>query len=101
MPASAKAVRISVSWADNTPDSYSAELRIVSSDRSGFIMDAATVLNTLNAKVRSLSARDTGRGLATASVMLEVKNLAELQTIINRLGAINGVKRVYRTGEAT
>ena len=64
-------------------------------------MDVATILNSLNAKVRSLSARDTGRGLTTASIMLEVKNLSELQNIINKLTAVTGVKRVYRTGEAT
>ncbi len=92
---------ISVSWAEDTTDSYNAELRVVSTERSGLIMDVATVLNSLNAKVRSLSARDTGRGLTTASIMLEVKNLSELQNIINKLTAVTGVKRVYRTGEAT
>jgi hypothetical protein len=36
-------------------------------------MDIATVLNALNAKVRSLNARDTDDGNALVSVSLEVK----------------------------
>jgi len=89
---------ISVSWAGEITDTYNAELRLVSVERNGLIMDVATVLNSLNARVRSLNARDTGKGQSTASVMLEIKDLAELKNIMNKLQNITGVKRVYRTG---
>ena len=89
---------ISVSWADDITDTYLSELRLVSVERKGLIMDVATVLNSLNAHVRSLNARDNGKGLSTASVMLEIHDQDELRNIMNKLQAISGVKRVYRTG---
>ena len=92
---------ISVSWASDITESYNAEIRLVSVERNGLIMDVATVLNTLNAKVRSLNARDNGKGQSTASVMLEIRDQAELRNIMNKLGAIHGVTKVYRTGAET
>ena len=89
---------IRVGWAPETTDNYSAEFRIVAEDRGGLLMDLATVLNSLNARVRNLSARDDRRGLATAVVMVDVRNLEELRNIMNRLSNVAGVKRIYRTG---
>ena len=82
---------IEVSWAENTTDLYITTLRIMAKERSGLIMDIATVLNALNAKVRSLSARDVGNDQSTATVTVEVRGLEELKGIINRIAAIRGV----------
>ena len=87
---------IDVSWADSTTDLYITTLRILAKERSGLIMDIATVLNALNAKVRSLSARDVGNDQSTAAVTVEVKTLDELKVIINRIAAIRGVIEVRR-----
>ena len=87
---------IEVSWAENTTDLYITTLRIMAKERSGLIMDIATVLNALNAKVRSLSARDVGNDQSTAAVTVEVKTLDELKVIINRIAAIRGVIEVRR-----
>lgn len=54
------------------------------------------MLNALNAKVRSLSARDVGNDQSTAAVTVEVKTLDELKVIINRIAAIRGVIEVRR-----
>ncbi|MGI6026188.1 MAG: RelA/SpoT family protein [Candidatus Scatomorpha sp.] len=87
---------IEVSWAENTTDLYITTLRILAKERSGLIMDIATVLNALNAKVRSLSARDVGNDQSTATVTVEVRGLDELKSIINRIAAIRGVIEVRR-----
>lgn len=87
---------IEVSWAENTTDLYITTLRIMAKERSGLIMDIATVLNALNAKVRSLSARDVGNDQSTATVTVEVRSLEELKGIINRIAAIRGVIEVRR-----
>lgn len=87
---------IEVSWADHTTDLYITTLRILAKERSGLIMDIATVLNALNAKVRSLSARDVGNDQSTATVTVEVRGLDELKSIINRIAAIRGVIEVRR-----
>ena len=89
---------VNVSWADSITDSYVTTVTIASKDRSGLVMDIATVLNSLNAKVRSLTARDTGSGLALTTVSLEVKGNGELKYIMGRLASIPGVSSVTRNG---
>ena len=89
---------IKVSWASQITDSYVTTLTIASKDRSGLVMDIATVLNALNAKVRTLSSRSLGSGLALTVVTLEVKNVGELRYIMSRLSSIPGVSGVTRNG---
>ena len=89
---------IRVSWAENTTDSYGTTLTLLSAQRSGLVMDVATALNTLNAKVRTLTARDVDSGRSTITITVEVHDLAELRTIISRLSAIRGVIRISRSG---
>ncbi|MBQ8263776.1 MAG: bifunctional (p)ppGpp synthetase/guanosine-3',5'-bis(diphosphate) 3'-pyrophosphohydrolase, partial [Oscillospiraceae bacterium] len=88
---------IDVSWAEDNTDGYVTNLQIAARDRSGLIMDIATALNALNSKVRSLSARDLGDGMASANLTVEVRDLAELKTIINRIGGVRGVTSVTRS----
>ena len=89
---------IRVSWASEITDSYVTNLTIASKDRSGLVMDIATVLNTLNAKVRTLSSRSLGSGLALTVVTLEVKNAGEVRYIMSRLSSIPSVTDVTRNG---
>ena len=58
-------------------------------------MDIATVLNAMNAKVRSLSARDVG-DQSVAVVSVEVRDIAELRGIMNRLQGVRGVTEIRR-----
>jgi len=88
---------IDVSWADDITETYITNIQISAKDRSGLVMDIATALNALNAKVRSLNARDLGDGLAIIAVTLEVKNLAELKAIIARVSAVRNVTGVTRS----
>ena len=89
---------IRVSWAERTTDAYSTTLMMLSAQRSGLVMDVATALNTLNAKVRTLTARDVDSGRSTITITVEVHDLAELRTIISRLSAVRGVIRISRSG---
>ena len=85
-----------VAWAPNSTDLYVTALRIVARDRSGLVLDIATVLNSLNAKVRSLNARGVADGNAMVYVALEVPDLASLKLIMGRLSALGGVRSVER-----
>ena len=86
---------VQVSWASVITDSYVTNLTIAAKDRSGLVMDIAAVLNSVNAKVRSLNAHEVG-GLGVVSVGLEVKNATELKYIMSRLTSIPGVSSVSR-----
>ena len=87
---------IEASWADEISGAYVTTLKLLGRDRNGLVMDIATALNALNAKVRSLNARESD---GTASVMLtvEVRDLSELRAIMKRLSAINGINEVMRS----
>ena len=89
---------VEVSWASKITDSYLTTIVVSAKDRSGLVMDVATVLNALNAKVHSLSARTTGINIGIVTVTLEVRDAAELRHIISRLTHVNGVSSVTRNG---
>ena len=88
---------IKVAWASQITDSYVTTITIAAKDRSGLVMDIATVLNSLNAKVRNLSARDNS-GLALVVITLEVQGSAELRQIMNKLAGVPSVTEVSRNG---
>ena len=92
---------VPVSWAENLTESYYTSLVLSGKDRSGLVMDIAMVLNSLNAKVRSLNARDTGEtgGMALIYVTLEVRSASELRFIMSRLSGIAGMREVVRNGK--
>ena len=90
---------IKVEWADNISDIYVTTITIASKDRNGLVMDIATVLNSMNAKVRNLSSRSVGYGQAVTVITLEVKNAGELRYIMNRLSGVAGVSSVMRNGK--
>lgn len=90
---------IPVAWADHITDSYTTTINIASKDRSALVLDVASVLTSINAKVRSLSARDIGNGRALTSVTLEVKNSSDLHYIMSRLLTVPGVTSVKRNGD--
>ena len=86
---------IAVDWADRTLDAYVTAFTVSAEDRNGLVMDVATVLNTLNAKVRTLNAR-SHMGKAILSVTVEVKDLAALNQIIGRIRSVRGVLDIQR-----
>ena len=90
-----------VSWANNIGNSYITSITVSSRNRNALVLDIASVLNSLNAKVRTLAARDLPGGKAVTHITLEVHNSDELQLIMNRLGSIPGVTSVIRNGETT
>ena len=90
---------IKVSWSSAPSESYVTTIKILARERSGFVMDIATVLNSLSAKVLSLTARDLDGVKSTAVVTLEVKNTSELDVIIGRLKTVAGVSEITRAGD--
>lgn len=88
---------INVSWASNITEPYTTTIVISSKDRGGLVLDIATVLNSISAKVRTLSAREFS-GNALISVTLEVHSVADLRYIMGRLLSVPGVNDVSRNG---
>ena len=87
---------VSVSWADSEDLAYSTTIHITIRDRTGIVVDIASVLNALNVKISSFSARDSGGGLVFVSVIVDVKNRDELVSAMARLMSVSGVTDVRR-----
>ena len=68
---------INVSWADEIKESYATAVTVVSRERNGLIMDIASIFNTLNTKVRTINARDTG-DKSIVNITLETSGIDEL-----------------------
>ncbi|MCL2563217.1 MAG: bifunctional (p)ppGpp synthetase/guanosine-3',5'-bis(diphosphate) 3'-pyrophosphohydrolase [Oscillospiraceae bacterium] len=89
---------IPVSWADTEGETYLTNLAVTAKDRDGLVLDIATALTSLKIRMRSLNARDIG-GNAVAFLSLEVADLKELQSAINKLSGISGVVDVSRSAD--
>ena len=89
---------ISVSWANSGKESYQTVLSLTAKDRENLVIDIATTLAAIKAKVRALSVREIEGGLAVAQISMEVGSRDELRFAINKLSAIPGVSEVRRGG---
>jgi GTP pyrophosphokinase len=86
---------VRVAWANSEADVYSTALYLTVRERSGIVMDVATVLNALKIKMTSLSAKDMGE-ITAVSIVIEVKNRDDLNQAIARLSGVTGVQEIKR-----
>ena len=87
---------VRVSWSSAEEKPFSTTLEIDCIDRDGIWMDVATVLSSARVRVSEISAREVTAGKGRTIATFEVKNVAELEAIRNRLRAISGVLDVRR-----
>ena len=90
---------INCSWSEAITETYLTSILIFAKDRSALVMDIAAVLAAVNAKVRTLNAREQA-GDALITVTLEVHSSRDLHYIMSRLLSIPAVTSVKRNGEA-
>lgn len=88
---------INVEWATDDFETYNTSLTITAHERSGLVMDVATVLSSTNTKMTTFNARDVN-GMSIVFLTLELHNNRELRTLITKLSAISGVTHVERNG---
>ena len=87
---------VHVAWADTEGHLYSTMINVQVRNRTGIVVDIASVLNILNVKISSFNARETGDGLVTVSIVVEVKNRDELIAAMAKLMSVSGVTDVRR-----
>ena len=89
---------VHVSWADTDGSGYSTEIRITARDRTGLVVDVASILNALNVKISSFTAREIGGAVIAVSIIVEVKSRDELVSAMARLMSVQGVTDIRRIG---
>ena len=87
---------VNVEWANTAEDAYSTSILITARERSGIVMDIATILNSMKIRMTSLAAKDVAGGITTVSVVIEVKSRDELAAAMSRLSALSGLLEIKR-----
>ena len=85
----ARWVRVRWDHVEEKPFETTLELDCIT--RDGILLDVATVLTTARIRVKELSGKDIPGGHSVFTVRFEVKNVAELEAIRNRLLNIRDV----------
>ena len=87
---------VNVEWADTGSETYATALLITARDRTGLVVDIATVLNAMNIRMVSFSAKDVGGGIISFAITVDIKNRDDLVSAMARLSSISGVSDIRR-----
>jgi len=87
---------VRVSWADTEGSLYSTTIDVKVVDRTGIVVDVASVLNALNVKITAFNARAASGGVTDITIVVELKNRDELISAMAKLMAVSGVTDVRR-----
>jgi len=88
---------IRVSWGDTEGTLYATTIDVQVLDRTGIVVDVASVLNSLNVKITSFNARTSSEGVTAITIVVEINNRDELISAMAKLMAVSGVTDVKRT----
>jgi len=76
---------VRVRWANNEEQPFVTTLELDCITRDGLLLDVATVMTSARIRLKELNGRDLPGGHSIFTVRFEVKNVAELDAIRNRL----------------
>ena len=82
---------VRVRWANQEEQPFETTLELDCITRDGLLLDLATTMTTARARVRELYGKDLPGGHSVFTVRFEVKNVAELEVIRNKLLNIRDV----------
>ncbi|MGL4791233.1 MAG: ACT domain-containing protein, partial [Anaerotignaceae bacterium] len=76
--------------------SFTAEIRLVCTDRNSLIMDISRVLSEENLLVKSFNGRSAKDGTAIFNLVLQINGKDHLDLLIRKFKAIKGVDEIER-----
>jgi (p)ppGpp synthase/HD superfamily hydrolase len=82
---------VRVHWATQAEQPFDTTLELECLTRDGLLLDVATVMTTCRVRVKELNGKDLPGGKSVFTVRFEVKNVAELENIRNKLLNIRDV----------
>ncbi|WP_202906839.1 RelA/SpoT family protein [Abyssisolibacter fermentans] len=87
---------IDVEWATDKKVSYQAEIQIKAIDRPGLLSQITQLITDINLFVSSLNARTSKDKLVMINMVLEIKNVEQLNNLMKKIKSMQGVIDVYR-----
>ena len=82
---------VRVRWANQEEQPFETTLELDCITRDGLLLDVATAMTTAHVRVKELFGKDLPGGRSVFTVKFEVKNVAELDSVRNRLLNIRDV----------
>ena len=82
---------VQVHWADAEEQPFETTLELDCITRDGLLLDVAQTMTTARVRVKELYGKDLPGGRSTFTVRFEVKNVAELESIRNKLLSIRDI----------
>jgi GTP pyrophosphokinase len=89
---------VNVAWANTEGRAYSTTVHMRIRERTGIVVDIATILNTLNIKIISFNSKNTCDGNVSVTIIVDVKNRDELITAMAKLMSVSGFIEIRRAG---
>lgn len=89
---------IPVIWNDNIKDgNYPVDIAIQCYDRDGLLVNILNTFSQLKVSVYKVNAKfHPGTGITTITVLIMVKNVSDLNSVLYKIKAINGVFEIIR-----
>ncbi len=82
---------VNVWWANQDDHPFDTTLELDCITRDGLLLDVATTMTAAHVRVKELNGKDLPDGKSVFTVRFEVKNVAELESIRNKLMSIRDV----------
>ena len=76
---------------------YTAEIRIYANNRNGLLADISKALTEKEINIVSMNTRTNKQGIATLDTCIEIRNMDELNRIIEKIRSIESVMDIERT----
>lgn len=90
---------ISVRWTGDVAKNYSCTLDIIARDRDALFADISMALANQRVPIHEISARQLKNGNAIVVATISTQGVEHLKNIIYKLGKVNGVISVERSGK--
>lgn len=87
---------VEVEWDQGRNIAYQADIQIMASDRFGLLTEVTSVLADVKIAVKAVNARTTKDNIAIINLTLEIISKEQLEKVMNKLKALEGVMDVYR-----
>ena len=87
---------VRVHWASQEDQPFETTLELDCVTRDGLLLDVATAMTTARVRVKELYGKDLPGGKSTFTVRFEVKDVAELESVRNKLLSIRDVVSTRR-----
>ncbi len=78
-------------------EKFVSSLGITAEDRSGLVIEVATLINNMKITMTNINARAEKNGTAVITVTVEISSVGDLENLIKKIQSLKGVTSVSRT----